>query len=228
MLRRVDEPASHLTHSDQCRTRRTPRGALVERRRGQSLQRLSQAYASAVVVLGSAACTSRKPCAVRWSVTNILARAVLAGTRAQSPVGCDGLARGPSPQQRPGVGPRPPAARLAGCNPSCSCAPRGRARRALCGPREVGRSPGPPGGRQRVGPGGAGSRAPDGRRRIRSAGQHAGTTPPRCCLWGCLRPGGDCTHGNSGANDNPAQSACNGQYEPEICHRTRLWRGCAG
>jgi hypothetical protein len=148
MLRRVDEPASHLTHSDQCRTRRTPRGALVERRRGQSLQRLSQAYASAVVVLGSAACTSRKPCAVRWSVTNILARAVLAGTRAQSPVRCDGLARGPSPQQRPGVGPRPPAARLAGCNPSCSCAPRGRARRALCGPRAsatVGRSPGPPG-----------------------------------------------------------------------------------
>jgi hypothetical protein len=124
----------------------------------------------------------------------------------------------------------PPAAggALGLLQPSCSCAPSGRARRALCGPRAVGRSPGPPGGRQRVGPGGAGSRAPDGRRRIRSAGQHAGTTPPRCCLWGCLRPGGDCTHGNSGANDNPAQSACNGQYEPEICHRTRLWRGCAG
>ena len=93
-----------------------------------------------------------------------------------------------------------------------------------CHSGQIPRAPGP----QRVGPGGAGSRAPDGRRRIRSAGQHAGTTPPRCCLWGCLRPGGDCTHGNSGANDNPAQSACNGQYEPEICHRTRLWRGCAG
>ena len=136
MLRRVDEPASHLTHSDQCRTRRTPRGALVERRRGQSLQRLRQAYASAVVVLGSAACTSRKPCAVRWSVTNILARAVLAGTRAQSPVRCDGLARGPSPQQRPGVGPRPPAARLACCNPAAA------AHRAA-GPAERCAGPGP-------------------------------------------------------------------------------------
>ena len=122
MLRRVDEPASHLAHSDQSRTRRTPQGALVERRRGQSLQRLRDAYASAVVVLGSAACTSRKPRAVCGSVTSIPARAALAGTRAQSPVRCDGLAYGPSPQQRPGVGSTPPAARLAGCNPAAAAA----------------------------------------------------------------------------------------------------------
>ena len=144
MLRRVDEPASHLAHSDQSRTRRTPQGALVERRRGQSLQRLSQAYASAVVVLGSAACTSRKPCAVCGSVTNIPARAVLAGTRAQSPVRCDGLARGPSPQQRPGVGPRPPAAR--GCNPAAAAHRAAGPAERCAGPGPVGRSPGPPGG----------------------------------------------------------------------------------
>ena len=86
------------------------------------MQRLRDAYASAVVVLGSAAYTSRKPRAVCGSVTNIPARAVLAGTRAQSPVRCDGLACGPSPQQRPGVGSRPPAACLAGCNPAAAAA----------------------------------------------------------------------------------------------------------
>ena len=152
MLRRVDEPASHLAHSDQSRTRRTPQGALVERRRGQSLQRLRDAYASAVVVLGSAACTSRKPRAVCGSVTSIPARAALAGTRAQSPVRCDGLAYGPSPQQRPGVGSTPPAARLAGCNPAAAAA----AHRAAGLPSAV-RAPGS--GQipwQCVGPGGAG------------------------------------------------------------------------
>ena len=155
MLRRVDEPASHLAHSDQSRTRRTPQGALVERRRGQSLQRLRDAYASAVVVLGSAAYTSRKPRAVCGSVTSIPARAALAGTRAQSPVRCDGLAYGPSPQQRPGVGSTPPAARLAGCNPAAAAA----AHRAA-GPAERCAGPGQPeipwAPRQRVGPGGAG------------------------------------------------------------------------
>ena len=154
MLRRVDEPASHLAHSDQSRTRRTPQGALVERRRGQSLQRLRDAYASAVVVLGSAACTSRKPRAVCGSVTSIPARAALAGTRAQSPVRCDGLAYGPSPQQRPGVGFRPPAACLAGCNP----VPDAAAHRAA-GPPSAVRAPGrfhqARAPRHRVGPGGA-------------------------------------------------------------------------
>ena len=146
MLRRVDEPASHLAHSDQSRTRRTPQGALVERRRGQSLQRLRDAYASAVVVLGSAACTSRKPRAVCGSVTSIPARAALAGTRAQSPVRCDGLAYGPSPQQRPGVGSTPPAARLAGCNPAAAAAAHraaGPAERCV-GPGQSADPPGPP------------------------------------------------------------------------------------
>ena len=153
MLRRVDEPASHLAHSDQSRTRRKPQGALVERRRGQSLQRLRDASASAVVVLGSAACTSRKPRAVCGSVTSIPARAALAGMHAQSPVrlGCDGLAHGPSPQQRPGVGSRPPEARLAGCDPAAAAHP--------CPPSAV-RAPGsgqiPWAPRQRVRPGRAG------------------------------------------------------------------------
>ena len=146
---------------DQSRTRRKPQGALAERRRGQSLQRLRDTCASTVVVLGSAAYTSRKPRAVCGSVTNIPARAVLAGTCAQSPVRCDGLARrnarGPSPQQRPGVGSRPPAACLAGCNPAAAAAAHRAAHRAMCGP-----GPGPDSGqipwapRQRVGPGGAG------------------------------------------------------------------------
>ncbi len=78
---------------DQSRTRRKPQGALAERRRGQRLQRLRDTCASTIVVLGSAAYTSRKPRAVCGSVTNIPARAVLAGMRAQSPVRCDGLAR---------------------------------------------------------------------------------------------------------------------------------------
>ena len=135
---------------DQSRTRRKPQGALAERRRGQSLQRLRDTCASTVVVLGSAAYTSRKPRAVCGSVTNIPARAVLAGTRAQSPVRCDGLARGPSPQQRPGVGSRPPAACLAGCNPAAAAAAHRAAHRAMCGRgppagRAVGRFPGPPG-----------------------------------------------------------------------------------
>jgi hypothetical protein len=39
---------------DQSRTRRKPQGALAERRRGQSLQRLRDTCASTVVVLGSA------------------------------------------------------------------------------------------------------------------------------------------------------------------------------
>ena len=120
---------------DQSRTRRKPQGALAERRRGQSLQRLRDTCASTVVVLGSAAYTSRKPRAVCGSVTNIPARAVLAGTRAQSPVRCDGLARGPSPQQRPGVGSRRPAACLAGCNPAAAAAAHRAAHRAMCGPR---------------------------------------------------------------------------------------------
>ena len=226
MLRRVEEPASHLAHSDHSRTRRTPQGALVERRRGQSLQRLRHAYASAVVVVGSAACTSRKPCAVCGSVTNIPARTVLAGTRAQSPVRCDGLARGPSPQQRPGVGPQPPAARLAGCNPAAA------AHRAA-GPAERCAGPGHWQWADPLGPRAAacgpwrswipGPRwAPVRRAACRTA-------PPRCCLWGCPRPGGDRTHGKSGANDNPAQSACNWHHEPEICHsELRRWRRCTG
>ena len=69
-LRRVEESASYLAHSDQSRTRRKPQGALVESSRGQSLQRLRDACASAVVVLGSAACTSRKPCAFCGSATH--------------------------------------------------------------------------------------------------------------------------------------------------------------
>ena len=136
---------------DQSRTRRKPQGALAERRRGQSLQRLRDTCASTVVVLGSAAYTSRKPRAVCGSVTNIPARAVLAGMRAQSPVRCDGLARGPSPQQRPGVGSRPPAACLAGCNPAAAAAAAAHraAHRAMCGPpgRAVGRFLGPPAAR---------------------------------------------------------------------------------
>ena len=160
MLRHVDEPASHLAHSDQSRKRRKPQGALVERRRGQSLQRLRDAYASAVVVLGSAACTSRKPRAVCGSVTSIPARTVLAGMRAHSPVrlGCDGLAHGPSPQQRPGVGSRPPAARLAGCNPAAA-AHRAAGPAERCAAEPV-RAPGsgqiPWAPRQRVRPGRAG------------------------------------------------------------------------
>jgi hypothetical protein len=147
-----------------------------------------------------------------------------------------------SPMRRACTRPQPataarrwsPAARsaLGRLQSSCSCAPRGRARRALCGPGAPGTGSGQipwAPGRQRVGPGGAGSRAPDGRRRIRSAGQHAGTAPPRCCLWGCPRPRGDRTHGKSGANDNPAQSACNWHHEPEICHsELRRWRRCTG
>ena len=84
-LRRVDEPASHLAHSDQSRTRRKPQGALVECRRGQSLQRLRDACASAVVVLGSAACTSRKPCAFCGSATHRQSRSG-GDARAQSPL----------------------------------------------------------------------------------------------------------------------------------------------
>ena len=149
MLRHVDEPASHLAHSDQSRKRRKPQGALVERRRGQSLQRLRDAYASAVVVLGSAACTSRKPRAVCGSVTSIPARTVLAGMRAQSPVrlGCDGLAHGPSPQQRPGVGSRPPAARLAGCNPAAAAHRAAGPAERCAGPRQWADSLGPPAAR---------------------------------------------------------------------------------
>jgi hypothetical protein len=149
MLRRVDEPASHLAHSDQSRKRRKPRGALVERRRGQSLQRLRDAYASAVVVLGSAACMSRKPRAVCGSVTSIPARTVLAGMRAQSPVrlGCDGLAHGPSPQQRPGVGSRPPAARLAGCNPAAAAHRAAGPAERCAGPGQWADSLGPPAAR---------------------------------------------------------------------------------
>jgi len=149
MLRRVDEPASHLAHSDQSRKRRKPRGALVERRRGQSLQRLRDAYASAVVVLGSAACMSRKPRAVSGSVTSIPARTVLAGMRAQSPVrlGCDGLAHGPSPQQRPGVGSRPPAARLAGCNPAAAAHRAAGPAERCAGPGQWADSLGPPAAR---------------------------------------------------------------------------------
>ena len=149
MLRHVDEPASHLAHSDQSRKRRKPQGALVERRRGQSLQRLRDAYASAVVVLGSAACTSRKPRAVCGSVTSIPARTVLAGMRAQSPVrlGCDGLAHGPSPQQRPGVGSRPPAARLAGCNPAAAAHRAAGPAERCAGPGQWADSLGPPAAR---------------------------------------------------------------------------------
>ena len=69
-LRRVEESASYLAHSDQSRTRRKPQGALVESSRGQSLQRLRDACASAVVVLGSTTCTSRQLCAFCGSVTH--------------------------------------------------------------------------------------------------------------------------------------------------------------
>ena len=81
---------------DQSRTRRKPQGALAERRRGQSLQRLRDTCASTVVVLGSAAYTSRKPRAVCGSVTNIPARAALAGTRARRRSDATGLHAAPA------------------------------------------------------------------------------------------------------------------------------------
>jgi hypothetical protein len=73
----------------------------------------------------------------------------LAGMRAQSPVRCDGLARGPSPQQqqRPGVGSRPPAARLAGCNPAAAAHRAAGPAERCAGPGQWADSLGPPAAR---------------------------------------------------------------------------------
>ena len=140
---------------DQSRTRRKPQGALAERRRGQSLQRLRDTCASAVVVLGSAAYTSRKPRAVCGSVTNIPARAVLAGTRARRRSDATGLHAAPARNSGLALVPgRPQRAWPAATQLQLQLRTARPGHRALCGPGAVGRFPGTP--RQRVGPGGAG------------------------------------------------------------------------
>ena len=136
MPRRVDEPASHLAHSDQSRTRRKPQGAFVERRRGKSLPRLRDANAP-----------TQLSCLAAQSLDRL--------THRQDPSGGDTCAQSPiaSPMRR--VCTRPPArnggpALVSGrpqrAWPAATQLPlRGRASRALRGPGQWADSLGPPG-----------------------------------------------------------------------------------
>jgi hypothetical protein len=138
MLRRVDEPALHLAHSDQSRTRRKPQGPLVERRRGQSLPRLRDANAPAQLSCLAVQSVDRQH----------TGKIRLAGTCAQSPV--------VSPMRR--VCTRPPArnggpALVSGrpqrAWPAATQLPlRGQPSRALRGPGQWADSLGPPAARR--------------------------------------------------------------------------------